>query len=747
MVRSAKNGRSRKNTRPSLVQTSVPASEKLPEVSHRSRSLWKDFLLGIAVCVVFFGLVEAGLRVAGWPDRPLQDADLFVGFSALQPLFTVRDGVASVAPAKLRFFNPASFRVPKPSKTVRVFCFGESTTYGHPFDGRTAFPRWLEDLLNASRPAKTAEVINAGGISYASYRIVHLVREALEYEPDVMVLCMGHNEFLERRTYAKLFDQGGTLIAVRSLLEGLNTFQGLKKVLAPVVSREQSASRSAARSDLSPGAQAQRALSDKPILKEEVTTILDRSAGLDLYHRDEVFSRDVVRHFAHNLKTIAMLCKKAGVPLILLEPVCNLKDFSPFKSEHAAEFTAVDKSRLDALLRQGERLAQDCRYSDAIDVLGKAIHEDPLYAEYYYWQGKALLGLGRLPEARESFVKARDLDVCPLRCISAIEQQVRQIAREEQISFIPFGEVLDGKAAETGDKSGIPGDELFLDHVHPIIGLHQLMAELILDKMADMGLVPGRRNLTAEERSKIYADGMNALDRDLLLLRDLNLAKTLRWAGRKKEARTALNRVFVPLDANAEVHKMMGSFLMEDGKYPEAVQEYRRAVELSGNDSQMIFSLAVATYRAGLRKEAYELYRSLVEKDKNIPDAYANMAVIKLESGKVREALEILEVGLKEHPNASELFAPYGLALALSGKYHDAVLWQRRAVDAEPGDPKHLYNLAGMYCLSGKVPETFQCLELAIEKGYTDAEKMANDSIFTVIRDTPEFQKILKRIR
>ncbi len=133
-------------------------------------------LLGIAVCVVFFALVEAGLRVAGWPDRPVQDQDPFVGFSALQPLFVVKDGIASVPPSKLRFFNVASFRAQKPPDTFRVFCFGGSTTYGHPFDGRTAFPRWLQDLLKAALPEKTPEVINAGGISYASYRIVPLVQ-------------------------------------------------------------------------------------------------------------------------------------------------------------------------------------------------------------------------------------------------------------------------------------------------------------------------------------------------------------------------------------------------------------------------------------------------------------------------------------------------------------------------------------------------------------------------------------------
>ncbi len=503
-----------------------------------------------------------------------------------------------------------------------------------------------------------------------------------------MVIYMGHNEFLERRTYAKLFDQGGTVLAVRSLLEGLHTYQALKKALDPFLARGASSSGREATSQGSTDERAQPAHPGKPILKEEVTTILDRSAGLDLYHRDEDFSRGVVRHFAYNLRTMIDLCRNAGVPVILVEPPCNLKDFSPFKSEHGAQFTGTDKLRLEKLLRQGEGLIADGRYTDALGPLDKAIKEDPQFAEYYYWKGKALLGLGKLAQARENFVKAKDLDVCPLRCISPIDEQIREIALKERIPFIPFSDVVDRKAAEIGDKSGIPGKELFLDHVHPTIPLHQLLASLILDKMSDMGLVPGSRRLNAEERSKIFADGMNALDRKSMLLRDLNLAKTLKWAGRKQEARAALNRVFVPLDSNAEVHKMMGSFLMEDGKYQEAVQEYRRAVELSGHDGQMVFALATAAYKAGLKDEALEMYRQLVEKDKTIPDAYANIAMIKLESGKVQDALDALRTGLKQHPHATVLFAPYGLALALAGNYHDAIQWQRRGCRRGAGRPQ-----------------------------------------------------------
>ena len=198
------------------------------------------------------------------------------------------------------------------------------------------------------------------------------------------------------------------------------------------------------------------------MLEKEVTTILDRSAGLELYHRDEEFAKGVVRHFAYNLREMIRLCKNAGVPLILVEPPCNLRDFSPFKSEHGPGLTRAQTSRLEASMHEAESLIQQDRFDEAIARLDKAINDDPLFAEYYYWKGRALVGLKRFPDARENFVKARDLDVCPLRCITAIQQQIRDIAREKQTPLIPFNAVVDAKAAELGDKTGIPGNECFL---------------------------------------------------------------------------------------------------------------------------------------------------------------------------------------------------------------------------------------------------------------------------------------------
>ena len=49
-------------------------------------------------------------------------------------------------------------------------------------------------------------MINAGGISYASYRVAVVIKELARYEPDLFIIYTGHNEFLEERTYRTLIE-------------------------------------------------------------------------------------------------------------------------------------------------------------------------------------------------------------------------------------------------------------------------------------------------------------------------------------------------------------------------------------------------------------------------------------------------------------------------------------------------------------------------------------------------------------
>ena len=740
-----RNSRAAKKRQPGRLpgRQSVEAENRAPA----TRSIVKDILLGLLICLGFFVLLEAGLRAAGVGSKDPGD-DPFVGFSAIKPLYVVKNGVASTAPSRLPYFNDMSFSAVKPHDTLRIFAFGGSTTYGHPFDWRTSFPRWLENLVNATDPDRKCEAINAGGISYASYRIAPLIREALRYQPDLVIVFTGHNEHLERRTYSSLFDQGGILVTMRSVVEDLHTYQALKRVMEMVLPglRQQSEQVSPGSLGASSEGREKRSPESKPLLHEEVTAILDRSAGLDLYHRDEQFSHAVIDHFAHNLKAMITLCKQAGVPIFLVHPVSNIRDFSPFKSEHAGSLNAKQCASLDAELEKGARLVRDGRNDEALRALEDVERQDPLFAEAHFWKAKALLAMGRADEAKRDFVRAKDLDVCPLRATTPIEDKIAQVARSEKVPLIPFKEAVERRARETGDPSGSPGNESFLDHVHPTIERHQMLAEQILSEMIAHRLVSEKIQLTREQRQALYDSGMKSLDRQFFATKDLNLAKTLRWAGKKREAREALQRAGEILVGNPEVHKMMGSFLLEEGEPQEAVKEYERAVELSGNDPRMEYSLAIAYYRAGHKDDAKRLYEKLLRNDPGNADACADLATILLEKGNVEEALKILRKGLDINSDSQLLFAPYALALAMSGKAADAIPWMLRAVRAEPGNPRHFYNLAGMYAVVGKSADALRALNEAVSKGYNRSDSLLADPVFSSIRNLPEFSRILSRI-
>ena len=145
------------------------------------------------------------LRLRGsavWPagEPPPASEDPFVGFSATRPLFALSedDSRYEIAKGKLTHFQPDSFAAHKPAGEFRIFCLGGSTVQGRPYSIETSFTSWLELSLQAADPSRTWRVVNCGGVSYATYRLVPMLEEVLNYEPDLVIFCEGHNEFLGR---------------------------------------------------------------------------------------------------------------------------------------------------------------------------------------------------------------------------------------------------------------------------------------------------------------------------------------------------------------------------------------------------------------------------------------------------------------------------------------------------------------------------------------------------------------------
>src|SRR4051812_28968707 len=159
--------------------------------------------LAIAVGLMPLVMCELALRSLG-VGRPSDSNDPFVGFSDIHPLFVLnrQSGQYEIPKSRQTHFQPDSFLADKPANEFRIFVLGGSTVQGRPWSIETSFTTWLELHLNAADSSRHYEVVNCGGVSYATYRLIPVLQEVLHYQPDLVIFCEGHNEFLEDRSYA-----------------------------------------------------------------------------------------------------------------------------------------------------------------------------------------------------------------------------------------------------------------------------------------------------------------------------------------------------------------------------------------------------------------------------------------------------------------------------------------------------------------------------------------------------------------
>ncbi|HOQ31259.1 MAG TPA: SGNH/GDSL hydrolase family protein [Candidatus Hydrogenedens sp.] len=97
-------------------------------------------------------------------------------------------------PNKTVAFQNQRFLKNKPSGTLRIFFLGgSSVNYVH-----YELPNLSERLKENLKPKyKNVEIINCGGLSYGTHRLVLIAREIVNYEPDLVMIYSGHNEFEE----------------------------------------------------------------------------------------------------------------------------------------------------------------------------------------------------------------------------------------------------------------------------------------------------------------------------------------------------------------------------------------------------------------------------------------------------------------------------------------------------------------------------------------------------------------------
>lgn len=467
------------------------------------RRLWLFRAVAVALGLSVFPLAEAVCIAFGW-GQPSAHDDPFVGFSAMHPLF-VRDEDETryqIPQSRRKFFVAESFPIAKTPGTFRIFVLGGSTVQGHPYSKETSFTTWLQLGLSAADSDRRWEVVNCGGVSYASYRLVPILQECLRYEPDLFIVCTGHNEFLEDRTYGHV--KRSPLVG-QTWLTQRRTFVLLSEGLQRLTGRT-----------------AKSSSGDRPVLAADADALLDYYDGLRAYHADPTWHAGVVEHFEFNLRRMVALARSAGLPIIAIREPSNLADCPPFKSEHRADLTGDDLAAWEQQFQQAQALYRT-DLPQAVALLERCIQSDDQYAAAHYELGQCLETLRQYDSAREAYLRARDADVCPLRMITPLEQRLANVCRDTHVPLIDAHALLESRTAH-----GILGLPWVCDHVHPSFEGHQLIADALIEQLARQGLAHPRPDWK-DAAHAAYRTQFDSLDEMYFLRGQRTLNSVIQW--------------------------------------------------------------------------------------------------------------------------------------------------------------------------------------------------------------------------
>lgn len=489
----------------------------------------------------------------------ISTGDPFVGFSKASPLMMEIEASTGprmvTRPGKLIWFNRQLFDKQKKPNTKRVFCLGGSTTFGRPYADSTSFCGWMREILPLVDSTVDWQVINAGGVSYASYRVATVMEELANYQPDIFVVYCGHNEFLEDRTYANMRSVSQTWMKIQSAASNLRTYTLIRRLVESARANS-------------------KAEDTRDILSVEVDERLNKTIGPVDYHRDPTWFANVVQHYRFNLERMIEIAKQAGATVVFIMPAANELDSDPFKAE-PGPLSPAEKKALEEQLSLASEASANGDLALAIEHLQTARDLDPLDASISYELGVTQFDEKKFEDASVELKRAINEDVCPLRAPTAITQALRAVAQENEVTLVDFDTLLRNKSKEEYGYA-ILGNQYFLDHVHPNIEIHRELALWTIEALASDGLV-NKFDRDEDFQSRLQdciADVEAGIDQEQHGIALRNLAKVMHWSGKFEIAADRASDALDLIRNDAESRFVLADCLKNLGRPYDALTQY-----------------------------------------------------------------------------------------------------------------------------------------------------------------------------
>jgi tetratricopeptide (TPR) repeat protein len=706
--------------------------------------------------MVFLVLTELALRFSGF------------GHPTNFLLPSLRDGQKVLVQNNQfgwRFFGAAMARnpepiclaQPKPANTVRIIVFGESAALGDP-QPRFGLPRMLQAMLELRYPGTHFEVVNAGIVAIDSNVILPIARDCTAAGADIWVIYMGNNEVVGPYGAGTVFgSQVPPLPLIRASLALKTTRIGqLGDTLGSIIHRP-------------------------PADKTEW-------GGMEMFLDQQVRASDprmpaVYDHFSRNLSDIIATGRRSGAGVVVSTVAVNLRDCAPFGSEHRPGLSDADKAKWDQFYQQGIAAQANNQLAEAAKCYQVAAQLDDQVADLRFRQGSCFLALNQTAEASNSFIAARDLDTLRFRCDTRLNRLIRETVSNDGDPGVVLADAEQALAARS--PAGLPGDDLFYEHVHLTFDGNYLLARTMasqLEKLLPKNVsdqVPAsepwpseldcQQRLAWSDRDKQEAlleiasrlnnppfkdqsnhkarlESLNAALDELMPaaqptgikkaqklcenalvaapddpLLREQLAALDQLTGDLTGALTNAERAADLLPASAEDWSQLGVILAKQKKYEEAAADFRHAFQLNPEDVWSMENCAHCLKDLGRQDEAIAVYRHALTVKPRFGPAWLDLGQIDESLGRKAEADECYQRALLNRVDRAPELITLARFCVSKGWREAAATNYDAAIKLNPADGTTFLEAGQNLEALGRQPEAEHC--------YAEAIKLSPDSI------------------
>ncbi len=687
--------------------------------ANKPRLLFFRIVSIIVIPVVFFVIVEFGLRISdyGYPTniavvRNIDGQKYYCN--------NVKFGWRFFPKNIARESDGFVFSKIKPPDTYRIFVLGGSAAQGTP-ESSYGFGRILGVMLKDRYPGINFEVINVAMPAINSHVVLPIVKDCVNFAPDLFVVYLGNNEVFGPYGARTVFTPvSPSLSAIRAsiFVKSTKTGQLLETVLGFLTKSK-----------------------NVPKSWSGMAAFLEKQIRFDSEELKNVYS-----HFRENLLDICRIINKSETKVVLCTVGTNLKDCPPFASQHNPDISKEKLANWEKLYQEGIELESNGQHLNALDKYLSADKIDPQFANLQFRTGRMYWSLGKYKDAEERYIKALEMDTLRFRADSEINEIIRYVGEKNSKNGVYL--VDTSAAVSSQSPHQVTGKESMYEHAHfnfkgnyilahtMFAQIEKILPESIKVKKSENNLLseqqcaehlaygewdihktfekvlwgfikkpPFTSQLYQDERVKeiedqieffsrsntsngskaafrVYQKAIKLYPDDWLL--HWKYGNFLAAVGSYRVSETELRKALSYLP-HCYIFHDLGKVIFYQGRFEEAMKYYHKSLELKPTFASGYYSIASVYHKKKDFGNAIKYYSKALEIDPKLSlAAYSNFAAALNDFGQTERAEFVFRAGIDSFPESASLHYIFSIFLERHGRRTEAIGESLEALRMQP---------------------------------------------------------------